>query len=279
MINGLSRCSTPVVLSIFSVFIAFFGVLSAAEPQETSEETAFDRFRIDNVMTIRKEGEEKGMQIVTTTLFGEGMVIDFIGDNDEVIIYYRKIEKFVLLDPIHRVQTELPLSEIDQFITTLRGSLAEKKDPHSRFLLNPDFEITHDSASGEISFASKWYEYLIATRSFDDPQMSEVYFEFIDVYNKLNFYMNPGLYTPMARTAINDLLSRQGRFPAKIRLYRYPKGKRLFAKPEIITSEHKIIRRLSEEDLGRIIRAQHFAAQFPKKTFGNYYKTVSRMQP
>ena len=155
----------------------------------------------------------------------------------------------------------------------------EKKDPLSNFLLDPKFDVTRSDEAGEISFASKWYEYFIETRSFDDPLLSDAYFEFINVYTKLNLYLNPGVFTPMARMAVNDLLTREKRFPAKIRLILYPKGKALFAKPDIITSEHKIIRRLAEEDLGRIVRATHFAEQFPKITFGNYYQTVIQPQP
>ena len=250
---------------------------TAASPPD--DEAALCQFRIDNVMTIRKEGKEDGVQIVTTTLFGKGVVIDFIGDNDEIIIYNRKAKNFILLDPIHRVQTELALSEIDEFIASLRTAIAEKKDSMSQFLLDPKFDITRSDEAGEVSFASKWYEYFIVTRSFDDPLLSEAYFEFISVYTKLNLFLNPGVYTPMARMAVNELLAREGRFPAKIRLILYPKGKSLFAKPDIITSEHKIIRRLAEEDLGRIVRASHFAEQFPKLTFGNYYKTVIQPQP
>lgn len=261
---------------LFSLLLLFASVATAAdEPADSGpNDAALSQFRIDNVLTIRKEGEEDGVRVVTTTLFSKGMVIDFIGDNDEVIVYNRKTKTFVLLDPIHRVQTELALSEIDQFLDTLRSVVSQKKDAQSQFLLSPNFEITRNDETGDLSFSSKWYEYLVSTRLFDDPELSGVYFEFVDVYTKLNLYLNPGNYTPLARMAVNDLLAREKRFPAKIRLTLYPKGKTLFAKPDIITSDHKIIRRLSEEDLGRIVRAVHFTEQFPKQTFGNYYKTA-----
>ena len=282
MANGSLRKPVSVFSLFFSVLLLAATCLCAEEETAASppdEEASLSQFRIDNVMTIRKEGKEDGVRIVTTTLFGKGVVIDFIGDNDEVIIYNRKTKSFTLLDPIHRVQTELTLAEIDEFLATLRTFVAEKKDPLSNFLLDPKFDVTRSDQSGEISFSSKWYEYFIETRSFDDPLLSDAYFEFIDVYTKLNLYLNPGVFTPMARMAVNGLLAREKRFPAKIRLILYPKGKSLFAKPDIITSEHKIIRRLAEEDLGRIVRASHFAEQFPKLTFGNYFQTVIQPQP
>ena len=277
--KGLAR-TLLLFLSAMLTLSVFAAALRAEEPADAQgdETAALSQFRIDNVLTIRKEGEEDGVRIVTTTLFGKGMVIDFIGDNDEVIIYNRKTKTFILLDPIHRVQTELSLNEIDQFIDNLRTVISGQKDPFSQFLSKPAFEVTRSDESGELSFVSKWYEYLVTTRSFDDPELSEVYFEFIDVYTKLNLYLNPGNYTPLARMAVNELLARERRFPAKIRLTLYPKGKTLFAKPDIITSDHKIIRRLSEEDLGRIVRASHFSEQFPKRTFGNYYKTAIQHQ-
>ena len=277
--NGFTR-ALLLFLSALLICFASAAASAADEPADGAPDEAAElsQFRIDNVLTIRKEGEEDGVRIVTTTLFGKGMVIDFIGDNDEVIVYNRKTKTFVLLDPIHRIQTELTLSEIDQFLENLRAVVAEKKDAHSQFLLNPRFEITRSDETGELSFSSKWYEYLVTTRSFDDPDLSGVYFEFIDVYTKLNLYLNPGNYTPLVRMAVNDLLAHEKRFPTKIRLTLYPKGKTLFAKPDIITSDHKIIRRLSEEDLGRIVRASHFSEQFPKQTFGNYYRTAIQPQ-
>ena len=283
MTSGSPRKPVSVFSLFFSILLLFGAVSRRAEEDAAAsppdDEASLSQFRIDNVMTIRKEGKEDGVRVATTTLFGQGVVIDFIGDNDEVIIYNRKTKTFTLLDPIHRVQTELTLAEIDEFIASLRTFVAEKKDPLSNFLLDPKFDVTRSDEAGEISFASKWYEYFIETRSFDDPLLSDAYFEFINVYTKLNLYLNPGVFTPMARMAVNDLLTREKRFPAKIRLILYPKGKALFAKPDIITSEHKIIRRLAEEDLGRIVRATHFAEQFPKITFGNYYQTVIQPQP
>lgn len=286
VMNVFTRRSA-LVLPVFLV-LAFFSVSLCAGEDGNSDDSnrpsaessweddpSLDQFRIENTLTIREDGKQDGIRIVTTTLFGKGLVIDFIGDNDEIIIYNREKKSFVLLDPIHRVQTELALSEIDHFLDNLRTAIAEKKESLYRFLLHPDFTVTRNDEAGELSFESKWYEYLITTRSFDDDALSSEYFEFTDVYAKLNLYLNPGTFTPMARIAVNETLCREKRFPARVRLNWYPKGKGLFSKPVVISSEHKIIRRLSEEDLGRIVRANHFAEQFPKLTFGNYYKTVN----
>ena len=239
----------------------------------------FNRFRIDNTLTIREEGKSNGVKIETATLFGHGMVIDFIGDNDEIIIYDRGKKNFILLDPIHRVQTELSAADVDHFLTNLRATIGEKDDKFYRFILNPEFEISRSDESGELLFQSKWFDYRITTRSFDDPAISDDYFEFSDVYCKLNVYLNPGTFTPLARRVVNETLCREKRFPAQVHLKFYPGGKRLFAKSIEFDSEHRIIRRLSEEDHGRIVRAIHFSKQFQKMTFGNYYKTVTGTDP
>lgn len=242
---------------------------------EDSETASLNRFRIDSVLTIREDGKSEGIKIETTTLFSKGAVIDFIGDNDEIIIYNRVRKNFILLDPIHRIQTELTIADIDLFLSNLRKSISEKEDKFYQFILHPEFDISRNDESGELFFQSKWFEYRILTRSFADPVLCGDYFEFSEVYSKLNIYLNPGTFTPMARMKINETLQGEKRFPAQIALTFYPNGKRLFAKSVEIKSEHKMIRRLSEEDHGRIVRANHFSRQFPKMTFGNYYKTVT----
>ena len=240
-----------------------------AEESESAEAS----FRIDS--TLRIEKEEELTEIKTSTIFSEAMVFDFIGDNGEIIIYERKKNLFTLLDPIHRVQTELSIEDIDEFMSNIRERIRAKKDKFCLFMINPEFELSKNDEAGEIFFQSKWIDYRITTRSFDEASLAADYFTFSNAYCGLNVYQNPGTLTPLARMKVNEILRQEERFPAKIKLTVYPKGKWLFARIIEIESEHKIVRRLSEDDRGKIIRALHFAKQFPKMTFGKYYKTVT----
>ncbi len=234
-------------------------------------------FRIDNKLTI--ERDDKIVEIETITLFSNGKVIDFIGDNGEIIIYDATQKNFLLLDPLHRIQTELSVEEIDQFLGNLRVQLTEKKDKFCQFMFQPEFDFSRNEETGDLLFQSKWLDYQISTRSFDDPVICDQYFEFVRAYGKLNVYLNPGTLTPLAREKVNEMLRAEKRFPVKVSQTIYPSGKRLFAKLIEVKSDHKLLRRFSEEDQGRIVRAIHFHEQFPKVSFGNYYQTVTRSDP
>lgn len=231
------------------------------------------RFRIDSTLTI--EREEEIVKIQSSTIFSDKMVFDFIGDNGEIIIYSRDKGLFTLLDPIHRIQTELKQTEIDEFLANIRNALTEERNKFCLFMLNPAFDISRNDERGEIIFESKWVDYRIETRQFDAPELADDYFEFSDAYSLLNVYLNPGTLTPLARIKVNETLRAETRFPANISLSVYPKGKWLFAKMIQFQSEHKIVRRLSENDRGRMLRALLFSRQFPKMTFGKYYQTVN----
>lgn len=251
------------------------GAASVLEEDLAPGEESINRFRIESVVTMREYGKPDAVKIQTTTLFGKNTVIDFIGDNDEIIIYNRLKKNFTLLDPIHRIQTELTVGDIDIFLGNLKRNISGKKDTFYKFILQPEFNISRNNEAGELMFQSKWYEYTITTRSFDDQYLCDDFFEFSEVYSKLNIYLNPGTFTPFARMKVNETLEKEKRFPVHMELAYYPGGKHLFARALEIKSDHKIIRRLSEEDRGRVIRASHFAQQFPKMLFGNYYRIVT----
>ncbi len=255
----------------FFIFIFFFGVLLLSGTAQ--EQSAVQKiFRIDS--TVRMTDNELVTEIKTSTIFGEDAVFDFIGDNGEIIIYQWKAKIFTLIDPIHRVQTDLSLEDVDAFLVRIRSMLTEKKDKFTQFMLDPYFETTANEQGDSLVFQSKFIDYIVRIRPFDDSTLTEDYYQFSQAYSKLNIYLNPGTTTPFARIVINDHLLKKGAFPERFDISVYPKGKWLFGKVVKIESEHKMVRRLSEKDKGRIVRAIHFSEQFPKIPFGKYQKTL-----
>ena len=183
-------------------------------------------------------------------------------------------QRFTLIDPIHRVQTDLALEDVDVFLERIRSMLLEKKDKFTRFMLNPQFETTLNEQQNSLVFQSKYIDYIIRTSPFNDLALLNDYYLFSQAYSKLNIYLNPGTMTPFARIVINEDLFKRGFFPERFDISVYPKGKWLFGKVVKIESEHKMVRRLSEKDKGRIVRAIHFSEQFPKIPFGKYQKIL-----
>lgn len=258
-----------VLIVLFLFVFLLFANEDRIKAQDTSDKPYF---RMDSVVHL--ENDDVLTQIKTSTIFSDGAVFDFIGDNGEITIYRPESKIFILLDPIHRIQTELALEKIDSFLDRIRSLFTQKDDLFKRFMAHPEFDFSKSEDGNEFLFQSKWIDYRIKTRSFEDPNLIDSFFDFSDAYSKLNIYLNPGTTTPFARIHINQYLRKDHRFPEHFTLSVYPGGKRLFSKAVKIESQHTLIRRLSEKDKGRIIRALHFVEQFQKLPFGKYQKTL-----
>lgn len=256
-----------IISGILLTFLVMTGQLSA---QSISE---INRFRIDN--KVKMEKDDTLITVETSTIFCDGNIFDFIGNNGEIIIYRQETDSFTILDPIHRIQTKLTNSEIDDFIERITEKLKEKDDKFCNFMIVPVFDCSKND-SGELLFQSKWIDYRIKTLAFDELLHANDYFLFIDAYTRLNIYLNPGTITSFARININEYLKQEKCFPEKFSITVFPKGKIFFGKTIKIESEHKLIRRLTEEDQGKILRALHFEQKFPKTTIGNYQKVIGQ---
>ncbi|MDO5552337.1 MAG: hypothetical protein Q4G68_01120 [Planctomycetia bacterium] len=220
------------------------------------------------------EKNDEILEIKTSTVFADGLVFDFIGDYGEIIIYRPEQQIFTLLDPLHRLQTELSCSEIDSFLANIRDRLLAKKDKFQAFVLNPSFDISASEDESELILQSKWLEYTLKTKLFEEEQLSQAYFLFSNAYCKLNIYLNPGSTTPFARMEVNRILEERSRFPDEFHLTIWPKGKWFLGRTIKIESRHTLVRRLSERDEGRLVRALHFSRQFPKVSFTDYQKSL-----
>lgn len=235
---------------------------------DSASETSL-RFRVDAVVKFsRNEDEERSFR--TSSVFFDDFAFDFIGDNGEIIIYSFSEKKFALIDPIRRLRTEVAAEEIDRFLKNVKPLLEKRDDAFCAFMLEPVFEVSRKE--DELLFQSKWIDYRATTRAFDDPKIAVAYFDFANALCKLNVFMNPGSVTPLARLAINRRFQEEARFPEKLVVDVYPKGKMFFNRSFQASNEYKLARRLSEKDRGRVMRAIHFAAQFQEVSFRTYYQ-------
>lgn len=229
------------------------------------------QFRVDNVVKMTRN--EREVSFSSSTVFYGDLVFDFVGDNGEIVVFSFTDDKFALIDPIRRMRAELNLDEVERFIARIDPILRDKDDRFVNFMLQPKFETS--KKEDEFFFQSKFIDYRVATRSFEDDQIANAYFQFSNALGKLNVYMNPGTITPLARIEVNQKLAESSRFPEKIITDVYPKGKNIFSKTVRIVNESTLARRLSERDRNRINRALHFYAQFPLVSFQTYFEKTS----
>ncbi|MBQ7814281.1 MAG: hypothetical protein IJ387_07310 [Thermoguttaceae bacterium] len=235
---------------------------------DSASETSL-RFRVDAVVKFsRNEDEERSFR--TSSVFFDDFAFDFIGDNGEIIVYSFSEKKFALIDPIRRLRTEVDAEEIDRFLENVKPLLEKRNDAFCAFMLEPSFEVSRKE--DELLFQSKWIDYRATTRVFDDPKIAAAYFDFANALCKLNVFMNPGSVTPLARLELNRRFQEEARFPEKLVVDVYPKGKMFFNRSFQASNEYKLARRLSEKDRNRVMRAIHFAAQFQEVNFRTYYQ-------
>lgn len=238
---------------------------------DATSETSL-RFRVDAVVKFsRNEDEERSFK--TSSVFCDDFAFDFIGDNGEIIVYSFTEKKFALIDPIRRLRTEVDVDEIDRFLSFVKPRLEKRDDGFCAFMTDPSFETSQKE--DELLFQSKWIDYRATTRAFDDPRLVAAYFDFANALCKLNVFMNPGSVTPLARLVVNRRFEEEARFPEKIVVDVYPKGKMFFNRSFQTSSEYKLARRLSEKDRNRVMRAIHFAAQFQEVNFRTYYRKAN----
>jgi len=228
------------------------------------------QFHIDNVVRYTKN--EREFEFRSSTVFCGDLAFDFVGENGEIVVYSFKLQKYTLVDPIRRIRAELDASEIERFLERVKPILREK-DGFAAFMVEPSFEVS--TKENEFFFQSKWIDYHIETSGFEDEQVAEAYFKFVDALGKLNVYMNPGAVTPLARVETNAELQKKGRFPKKVVADIYPKGKTIFTRSIQICNESSIARRLSQRDRNRVYRAIHFIAQFPLTPFQTYFEKTT----
>lgn len=235
---------------------------------DAASETSL-RFRVDAVVKFsRNEDEERSFR--TSSVFFDDFAFDFIGDNGEIIVYSFSEKKFALIDPIRRLRTKVDAEEIERFLENVKPLLEKRNDAFCAFMLEPTFEVSRKE--DELLFQSKWIDYRATTRAFDDPKIADAYFDFANALCKLNVFMNPGSVTPLARLELNRRFQEEARFPEKLVVDVYPKGKMFFNRSFQASNEYKLARRLSEKDRNRVMRAIHFAAQFQEVNFRTYYQ-------
>ncbi len=231
------------------------------------------QFRVDNVVSYTKN--EREFEFRSSTVFCGDLAFDFVGENGEIVVYSFKSQKYALVDPIRRIRAELDAAEIERFLERVKPILRDK-DGFAAFMVEPSFEVSEKE--NELFFQSKWIDYHIDTSAFEDEQIADAYFKFVDALGKLNVYMNPGAVTPLARVETNATLAKASRFPAKVVADIYPKGKTIFTRAVQIRNESSIARRLSQRDRNRVHRAIHFIAQFPLVPFQTYFEKTTTEQ-
>ena len=225
-------------------------------------------FRVENRVFV---GSQKKPVAQSTTIFHGGIVYDYLAEPAEVTVFDPARGRFVLLDVMRKIKTELTTETLEKAIGSLKKRAQSEEDPYTQFVHNPSFERQLDESSGEVTFDSDWMTYRVLGTAPAKPELAHQYREFSDAYASLNTFVRPGSRPPFARLIVNEAVEKRGEIPKRVDL-RVTLSKGFPPKRISLHSEHHLILQLVESDRRRVAQTGQFLAMFNTVSYGDYEK-------
>jgi len=204
------------------------------------------QFRIETKVYA---GDDEVPVSQNTTLFQSGVVYDFAESPKRVAILRQprgdEPGRFVLIDPVRHVKTELTTDRIDAAIGKLRSWAERQPDPLLRFAANPTFEESFDEETGVLVLDSRAMQYRLATQPIQEANLWRDLRNYFDGYAKLNCILSSSM-PPTPRLQVNQVLEGHNVIPVEVTL--------TLSGDEDTTlrAEHLFTWRLSKDDRARI---------------------------
>jgi len=265
----MPRSFTVVLCSwVVGVFLLVTAVALCADD---AQQGALRRFRIDNRLVA-------GDTVVkSVTLFYDGQVYDFLGEHGQITIYDQAAGTFALLDPSCRLKAVVTTETLAKDFERRQEAFRNSNNPLQNYLAEPYFEETgYESESGLMYFRSPWIVYRFETVALNDPTVSEAYYDYCRQLTLLNIRAS-GLHTPMIRHVLNPVLEQNRRFPGKVNVTFYPRGKVILTGIVIqAESTHTFVRRLHSADKAKVEQADRCRETFREVSLDDYLREVRR---
>jgi len=274
--NSLAR-----TLSISTLFCLWIGFVSSLHAQETGAgnaatvNPAANRFRINNRIVTDDDRVTN-----STTIFFDGLVYDFVDPNGQATVYDKANALLTVLDPSSRLQMRISVSDLEKDVEKKKEACRTSDDYFLNYLASPHFEEqSYDPQSGILIFRSDWVEYRFETVPLSDPVVAGLYYDYCQKSTLLNI-RNSGASSPLIRMVINPVLEQYRRFPTKVALTLYPRGKILIATRSIVAeSTHTFVRRLQYGDEQKIGQIKQYQKVFRMISPDDYYREVIAAKP
>ena len=214
-------------------------------------------------------GDETSPQFENVTISQRGIVYDFLGGpllSDsiaEVTIYDPRGRHFTLLDVNRQVKTRIQEDALLQFVAEVKIRALQTGAALAREAAQPNFRAKFDQQLRQLSLTGDRYSYVAMAGSerFPNAQTSAEYFNFIDMYARLNA-TRVGAMPPQARLELNRQLAEHELLPASIERTIRSRNP-LLGKSKVVRSEHAMVWRLLRQDQKWIDKAAKQRAEFP----------------
>jgi hypothetical protein len=242
------------------------GVLAVLGLNGPIGEIKADDFRIETKVYAAK-GKAPVSQ--TTTLFRAGVVYDYLADPPGTAVFDQPHGRFVLLNPILKLKTEVTTDQVLAFCAEMRNMAVSGPNRFLNFCGKPQFATEFDEANAELTMRSEFITYSIKTVPAKNLDAAHQIREFSDWYARLNAMINRGSTPPFARMEVNQELDKRGLLSANVELT-IPPQEQLGGKGISMRSEHAVAWRLLLRDIDRISETGNQLANFKSVPFDKF---------
>lgn len=191
------------------------------------------------------------------SLLHNGRVYDFVEAADEVVIFDSNARKFTLLNTRRKVSTSIAFAEIRQLldarepkirkyiqeISQINTSAAATATRVLQFQMQPEFDSTYQSQSGNLTLKAESWKYKVSTREWESADQVKRYLTFTDWMARLNYVLHPNSSFPEPRLELNrELAELKNRLPVLVHLDQRPDERK------VLQAEHTFESKLTDQD-------------------------------
>ena len=205
-------------------------------------------------------GKEKTASSQNLTLFSAGYVYDYLSDPKRVAVFDRAHGRFILLDPAHKLKTEIKTEDVVVFSEKFHAWAAKSSNPFMKFAADPEFEVEFND-DGKLTLTSPHLVYRLETVPAKKSETAEQYREFCDWYARFNAMLNLGSTPPFPRLEVNKELFKRSLVPTEVTLT-IPSQATSGVRAVTLRAEHHFNWRLLHSDQEKISETANQLATF-----------------
>jgi len=205
------------------------------------------------------------------TLFDGGVAWDFLelprskaepGEMElvEIVLHDPARERVVVIDPVRRVKTEIPLIRLERMSVSLAKWARSSDDRLVRWAGGPDFSASFTEEEDAILLSGPRVRYAVTLASAGSPEVATTYRQFADTAILLKALLHPGGIPPFPRLALNRRLEEEGAIPSEVTLDIDPRLAMVAGGAARLRSGHKTHPRLLAADRSLINDAEAHVA-------------------
>ncbi len=266
-------CRLRHLLPIAVACLGLSGFAAAAEtPAEPAAFPGTLAMRVESELFVSGDDTPVARSL---TLFHEGVAWDFLELPDdgaaaaadatemrleEIVLHDPARERVVVIDPLNRRKTEIPLIRLERLSVSLAKWARASDDRLVCWAGGPDFTAGFEEHAGQLELAGPRVRYAVSHAPADSPEAAVTYRRFADTAILLKALLHPGGIPPFPRLAINRQLEDAAAIPTEVTLEIDARLAVVSGGADRLKSVHKTHPRLLSADHRLIAKAQAHVA-------------------